>query len=342
MDENEKLYPESTLSIIQAITLLFSWFSAFPGMSKESFSQLLLLLHTFFLPCGNKLPSTYSKAHKLLEPYLSPVTEYHCCINDCIVYRNSSAGQFANHHFCPVCDESRFQSDGVTPQKRFKYISVSSRLRRMYSNGKTSELMQQHLNPFCESQSILPNLHSSTAWKEWFDAKGMFKGDSRSVSFALCTDGLNPFTHEKTQYSMWPIFIIPLNLPLSLRIKPGAMYLTGIIPGPNEPKNMDPYLDIVVDDIMDLKEMTIYDGYRNETFTLNGNICLHILDYPGQNKVFNSHGKHTGSKCFLTLNVYYCRCWSLFRLHVLQCIRDIFQKFNKNGIPKSSFIFTTR
>lgn len=132
----------------------------------------------------------------------------------------------------------------------------AKQLCRMYSNGKTLELMQQHLNLFCESQSILPNLHSSTAWKQWFEAKGMFKGDGQSVSFALCMGGLNPFTHEKTQFSMWQIFIVPLNLPLSLGIKPGAMYLTGIIHGPNETKNMDPYLDIFVDDIMDLKDIT--------------------------------------------------------------------------------------
>ena len=75
-----------------------------------------------------------------------------------------------------------------------------------------------------------------------------------------------------------------------MRIKPGAMFLTGIIPGPKEPKNMDPYLDIVVDDILDLENVTVYDAYKNESFSLKGNVLLHVLDYPGQNKVFKSQG----------------------------------------------------
>ena len=48
----------------------------FPGMSKE---ELLSLLHEFILAIGNKLPASYGEAKKLIDPYLSPVTEYHCC-----------------------------------------------------------------------------------------------------------------------------------------------------------------------------------------------------------------------------------------------------------------------
>ena len=51
---------------------------------------------------------------------------------------------------------------------------------------------------------------------------------------------------------MWPIVITVLNLPRSIRHIPGSMFLVGIIPGKAEPKNMDPYLDILVDDILGL------------------------------------------------------------------------------------------
>ena len=47
------------------------------------------------------------------------------------------------------------------------------------------------------------------------------------------------------------IFLIPLNLPHHIRSKSGAMnqMLTGIVPGPNEPGTLQPYLGLVVDDL---------------------------------------------------------------------------------------------
>jgi len=55
---------------------------------------------------------------------------------------------------------------------------------------------------------------------------------------------------------------------------------------------MDPYLDILVDDILDLQNTLVFDAYQTEHFQLKGNIVLHILDYPGQNKVFKSQGSY--------------------------------------------------
>ena len=51
---------------------------------------------------------------------------------------------------------------------------------------------------------------------------------------------------------MCPMLLVPLNLPQSLRISPRSNMLAGIIPGPAEVKNTDPYLDVLVDEILDL------------------------------------------------------------------------------------------
>jgi hypothetical protein len=66
------------------------------------------------------------------------------------------------------------------------------------------------------------------------------------------------------------------------------MFLIGIIPGKKEPHNMDPYLSILVDE---LNGSTFYDSYRGEHFSLKIDVLLHVLDYPGQNKVFHCQGK---------------------------------------------------
>jgi len=164
------------------------------------------------------------------------------------------------------------------------------RLKRLFSNYQTSEMIQGHGKSLKSRSAIVTSIHQSQAWQEWYSKNGIFK-EHRSISFGFCTDGLNPYSHEKTQYSMWPLFLIPLNFPHTIRVKSGSMFLTGTIPGPKEPQNMDPYLDILVDDILDLQNTLVFDAYQTEDFQLKGNIVLHILDYPGQNKVF----KHQGS-----------------------------------------------
>lgn len=255
-----------------------------------AFSHLLTVLHVFLLPAGNVLPTSYASALKHLKPFLSPIKEYHCCVNDCVMFRNSSAGEYEKLLKCPICDEPRFMLNDTTPRKKFKYISVATRLQWYFANTSTSKMLQMHSECVSDCCEIVTNIHQSKAWHEWYNQSGVFQGESRSISFALCTDGLNPFSNEKTRYSMWPMFLVPLNMPQSVRMKSGSMFLAGIIPGPKEPKNMDPYIDVLVDDILDLEKLVVYDEYRKEHFTLKGNILLHVLDYPGQTKLFKSQG----------------------------------------------------
>ena len=113
----EKLYLDSSISLIQALSLLLSWFSAFMGISKESFSHLLTVLHVFLLPAGNVLPTSYASALKHLKPFLSPIKEYHCCVNECVMFRNSSAGEYEKLLKGPISDEPRFMLNDTTPRK---------------------------------------------------------------------------------------------------------------------------------------------------------------------------------------------------------------------------------
>ena len=102
---------------------------------------------------------------------------------------------------------------------------------------------------------------------------------------------MNPFSKEKVTYSMWPIVLTILNLPCPIRNSPGSMLLSGIIPGRTEPHCMDCYLDILADGLTEINGSQFYDSYRKENFNLSIDIMLHILDYPGQNKIFHCQGE---------------------------------------------------
>ena len=62
---------------------------------------------------------------------------------------------------------------------------------------------------------------------------------------------------------------------------PGSIMLIALIAGPKEPKNCNPYVDVLVD-VMHLNTLTVCDGYKDETFPLKANIVLNVFYYPGQ------------------------------------------------------------
>ena len=82
-----------------------------------------------------------------------------------------------------------------------------------------------------------------------------------------------------------------LNFPQYIRSKAESILLVGIIPGRKEPKNLDPYLNVLVEELQKMCGQTIFDSLKNEHFSLKTNILLNILDYPGQNKVFHCNGQ---------------------------------------------------
>ena len=69
-----------------------------------------------------------------------------------------------------------------------------------------------------------------------------------------------------------------------------ALLLVGIVPGNGrqEAKNILPYLEVLVDELMSLYQASVYDAYQKATFKLKVHI-LHILDYPGIAKMFSIH-----------------------------------------------------
>ena len=51
------------------------------------------------------------------------------------------------------------------------------------------------------------------AWKTFDKDFPSFTADPRNVRLALATDGFNPFRNLSTSYSIWPVVLVPYNLP---------------------------------------------------------------------------------------------------------------------------------
>ena len=111
-DHSDRLFEGSSLSVLATVSLLMSWFANFPGINKQALSQLFNILHHCILLSGNLLPADYKRAYSMIKSRLVPVTEYHACPNDCILYRGAHID--ATH--CPKCGEERFLDRGI-PKK---------------------------------------------------------------------------------------------------------------------------------------------------------------------------------------------------------------------------------
>ena len=90
-----------------------------------------------------------------------------------------------------------------------------------------------------------------------------------------------------------------LNLPRQTRNLFENVLLLGIIlgNGAKEPKHLNPYLDVLVDELLELSGTQQYDAYQDSTFTLRIEVLVHTLDYPGIGKVMKLSGSGAYNGC---------------------------------------------
>ena len=260
--ESPLLHSSLTSTLFETLVHLFDWFSSHPSLSKEAFSKNLQLWHSI-LPEGNLLPTSYQEAYKIIKPYLDPEVIFDVCPNDCILFR----GEYKDSVTCPKCEESRFKAGNI-PRRTFHYLPLGPRLVRNYGTKNISCLLQSHGGEKRGSGSM-GDIHDAPKWKEAFSADGTFKGDPRGIGLSLCLDGLNPWSKNKANYSMWPIVLGQLNLPRRIRYNFANIILVGIIPSQvkgKEPKHLDPFLEVLLDEILFLSGCKIYDAYREAPF----------------------------------------------------------------------------
>ena len=88
------------------------------------------------------------------------------------------------------------------------------------------------------------------AWKKFDEKYKQRAAEAQNVIIAIATDGFNPYGMSAANYSCWPVFVIPLNLPPGVLMTRKTMFLSLIIPGPDYPeKNLSVYLQPIVDDL---------------------------------------------------------------------------------------------
>ena len=170
----------------------------------------------------------------------------------------------------------------------------------MFGSKNISQILQNHFGRTAACTEFMYDIQDSPKWAEAYSCKGVFDGDPRGISLGFCTDGVNPFSHNRVTYSMWPMMLTLLNLPREMRNSFSSILLLGIVPGngTHEPQTLDPYTEVMIDELIQISgNAAIYDAYKNEPFKLKAEILLYTLDYPGLGKVLRMSGAGAYKGC---------------------------------------------
>ena len=280
--------PNSEVTVLQWLAMNFSLFTSHPAISKSTFSDYLQVQN--ILKSSNieeiKMPSSYKEARSMIEPFLVQKKIYKFCVNNCIAFRNENR----NLKECPKCHS--------VEQKRFIYLPVGPRISRIFGEESLAKLLQCH-DGSIHTHSLMWDIHDSPVWKDLYSEEGYFQGNRNGISFALELDGVNPYHNVGIQYSMTPIMLTLLNLPRNVRNQFGNIFLVGVIPGSgcSEVSNVNPYIEILVDELLYLTKCKVVDAYLKAPVDIKIKVLLYVLDYPGLCKVFSQQGSGGLSGC---------------------------------------------
>ena len=236
------LYPGSLVSQFDAISQCLADKAQY-NTTRAGFEASLRTTGNF-LPEGHCLPKSMHETRSLMKKLRMEYQKIDCCLKGCILFWK----QFANDKYCTICNASRYREttgkDGVVtqsniPQSILRYLPFIPRIQRLYLNEETAKQMTWHKKGkrFEDETGQLKMGHPSDgeAWKKFDEKYQERAAEARNVRIAIATDGFNPYGMSAANYSCWPVFVIPLNLPPGVLMTRKTMFLSLIIPGPDYP-----------------------------------------------------------------------------------------------------------
>ena len=112
-----------------------------------------------------------------------------------------------------------------------------------------------------------------------------FKDEVQSPRINIAMDFVNSYSLQNTKYSIWPVVVINKNIPPWFFVNNEHIMLALIVPGRKQVKNMDVYLQPLVDKLNELWDgINVYDVSRPitaERIFMLYRICAYTThDYP--------------------------------------------------------------
>lgn len=300
-ESNTPLYEGSSHSKLSMCVWLLSHKSNYlnPDDGMDDITKMLKAV----TPFKDNLPMNYHAAKRLVMKLGLSVKKIDCCRNGCMLFYDNEFGiNDGALEECKFCQSPRY---GISKQKRVAvksmfYLPIIPRLQRLFASMKTaSQMTWHHSNGI---PGVMRHPSDGEAWKHFDRVHPDFAADPRNVRLGLCSDGFQPYVQSSAKpYSCWPIIVTPYNLPPEMCMTKPYLFLSCIVPGPDNPKaGIDVFLQPLIDDLKRLwaGELT-YDISRKQNFKLRAALMWTINDFPayGMLSGWSTHGRFACPHC---------------------------------------------
>ncbi|KAI0492078.1 hypothetical protein KFK09_026343 [Dendrobium nobile] len=254
--------------------------------SARSFDQLIELLIEAFSD-GSLLPKNTYEVKKIMKVFDLGYIKIDACPNDCCLFWKDRSIQ----EVCHICGSSRWigakkssargKKNQMKSAKVVRYFPLIPRLQRLFKTKKSAEEMIWHAKQR-NIDGLLRHPADGEAWKSFDSRYPDFASDPRNVRLALASDGFNPFKLMSSTYSIWPILLVPYNMPPWIAMKQSSFILSTIIPGEKSPgNNIDIYIQPLINELTELWHGVIsYDAASGQSFNLRAALMWTINDFP--------------------------------------------------------------
>lgn len=278
------IYPGNTNFTKLTLVTKLLHFKNRHGCSDKGFNELLSLFGAV-LPENHTLPPDYKEVKKLVKKLNLGYEKIDACENDCMLFY----GEDRNNTFCKYCTLSRYKDataggSQTIPRKILRYFRLTPRLQLLYMSSRTAIHMKWYKKRQVR-EGILTHPADGQEWKNFDKNYPDFAHEIRNIRLGLATDGFSPFTNtSSTKYSVWPVTMVVYNLPPSMCMKDPYIFMTLLVPGPNDPtKNLNVYLRPLIDELKQLWQFGVhtYDASTKTNFTLRATLLWTINDFPG-------------------------------------------------------------
>jgi hypothetical protein len=252
---------------------------SFYRISNAAINQILGLMALQYP--NSEIPKTYDEALGVIGRLGLGYESIHVCPNNCVLFRKA----YAKHDHCPKCNASRWKDvDGKrrVPEKVLRHFPLIPRLQRMFISKKQSAEVQWHKLKRKPVDNELSHPADGEAWKDFDREHPDFAADARNIRLGLATDGFNLFGNMSQSYSMWPVFVVPYNLPPWACMDQSNFMMALLIPGPTSPgKDFDVFMEPLVEDLLMLwNGVSTYDALSPDKFDLRAAVIWCIHDFP--------------------------------------------------------------
>uniref|UniRef100_A0A7C9DL29 Transposase-associated domain-containing protein n=1 Tax=Opuntia streptacantha TaxID=393608 RepID=A0A7C9DL29_OPUST len=218
------------------------------NISNRCFNDVVHLMQET-TPTPNRIPSNFNAVKKKVKELGLDYKSIHCCPNGCMIYWKEDVALVS----CKFCGSDRFKSDSGgrqrSPLSKMHYMPLIPRLQRLFASKRSAEHMTWHKN-HVPQDGFVSHPSEAKAWKHFDRHHPSFAAEARNVRLGLCADGFNPYSNAARPYSVWPIVVCVYNLPPHMCMTRPYMFLSTVIPGPQNPKSkIDVYLQPLIDEL---------------------------------------------------------------------------------------------